>query len=192
MLRDPNTLSNYDSFRTVNTQVSYAIDFDQRVLRGNVLLDLVSTTNAESKEILLDTSHLDIQDVKLGGHRARWEIMPEVKIYGSPLKINLDQGVERGESVELDIAVATTAGCTALQWLTPAQTSNKKHPYLFSQCQAIHARSCYPCQDTPDVKSTFTFALRSPLPVFASGIPYGEDCQVLNLNHWYMFRIRPD
>jgi leukotriene-A4 hydrolase len=58
--------------------------------------------------------------------------------------------------------------------MTKAQTSNKKHPYMFSQCQAIHARSIFPCQDTPDVKSTFNFAIRSPLPVLASGLPTGQ------------------
>ena len=42
-----------------------------------------------------------------------------------------------------------------------------------SQCQAIHARSIFPCQDTPDVKATVTFNIRSPLPVLASGLPTG-------------------
>ncbi len=41
---------------------------------------------------------------------------------------------------------------------------------LVSQCQAIHARSLFPCQDTPDVKSTFEFNIRSSLPVIASGL----------------------
>lgn len=42
---------------------------------------------------------------------------------------------------------------------------------LVSQCQAIHARSIFPCQDTPDVKSTLDFNITSPLPVIASGLP---------------------
>lgn len=44
---------------------------------------------------------------------------------------------------------------------------------VVSQCQAIHARSLFPCQDTPDVKSTFDFNIRSPLPVIASGLSTG-------------------
>ena len=46
-------------------------------------------------------------------------------------------------------------------------------PYIVSQCQAIHARSLFPCQDTPDVKSSFDFNIRSPLPVIASGLSTG-------------------
>lgn len=44
-------------------------------------------------------------------------------------------------------------------------------PHIVSQCQAIHARSIFPCQDTPDVKSTIDFNITSPLPVVASGLP---------------------
>ena len=68
------------------------------------------------------------------------------------------------------ITLDTTENCTALQWLTPEQTSNKKHPYMFSQCQPNHARSVFPCQDTPAVKATFSNTFRSSLPVLNSAL----------------------
>ncbi|KAH7121212.1 leukotriene A-4 hydrolase [Dendryphion nanum] len=171
--RDPNTLSNYHNFVTRHTSANYEIDWEKSVLKGNVVLTLESLTNSESKEIILDTSFLDIKDVKIDGKSAKWSVADRSEPFGSPLSVKLDSGVAKGKKVDLDIILSTTEKCTALQWMTPAQTSNKKHPYMFSQCQAIHARSVFPCQDTPDVKSTFDFAIRSPLPVLASGLPTG-------------------
>ncbi|KAF2113341.1 leukotriene A-4 hydrolase [Lophiotrema nucula] len=171
--RDPNTLSNYHNFVTRHTAASYEIDFGKKVLKGGVVLTLESLTDKEAKEIIFDASFLDITDVTVDGKKVKWEVKDRVEPFGNPLTITLEAGVEKGKKVNVQIKLSTTDGCTALQWMTPAQTSNKKHPYMFSQCQAIHARSVFPCQDTPDVKSTFSFALRSPLPVLASGLPTG-------------------
>lgn len=117
-------------------------------------------------------SYLEVQEILVDGEKAQWELSSSrTGPYGSPLTINLAK--DYGSSVKVHIQLQTTKDCTALQWLTPAQTSNKKFPYMFSQCQAIHARSLFPCQDTPAVKSTYTFNIRSPLPVLASGLPTG-------------------
>lgn len=61
----------------------------------------------------------------------------------------------------MKVTYSTTSQCTAVGWLTPQQTKSGKHPYLYSQCQAIHARSMLPCQDTPAVKATYSAKVRS-------------------------------
>lgn len=53
--RDPCTLSNYHNFKTTNTALDFHIDFDKKVLKGNVSLRLKSLTEAETNEIVLDT-----------------------------------------------------------------------------------------------------------------------------------------
>lgn len=171
-IRDPSTLSNYDAWRTQHTTANLTIDFADKCLRGSVILELVSQTDGASKEIVLDSSHVAVSSVKLDASPStRWEVRPRVGPGGSPLHVEVPGGAARGETVRLEIEVATTAECTALQWLTPAQTGNKKAPFMFSQAQAIHARSLFPCQDTPDVKSTYDFNITSPYVVVTSGLP---------------------
>jgi len=172
--RDPCTLSNYNNWLTKHTTVDVAVDFKRKVLHGTVTLQLESRTDKESKEIILDTSFLDIKEISVDSQNTKdWEVKDRFEPYGSPLHIKLPSGAALGSIVSVQIGLSTTDKCTALQWLTPAQTSNKKFPYMFSQCQTIHCRSVFPCQDTPDVKSSFDFKIRSPFPVIASGLSTG-------------------
>lgn len=168
--RDPCTLSNYREWLTKHTTANLAISFKDKALKGSVVLELESLTNKESKEVVLDSSFLKVSGVKINSCPSTWELKNRVEPYGSPLHVAVPDGAAKGSVIKVEIDLETTSGCTALQFLTPAQTSNKKHPYMFSQCQAIHCRSLFPCQDTPDVKSTYSFVIQSPLPVIASGV----------------------
>ncbi|KAL6866204.1 Leucyl aminopeptidase yscIV [Amphichorda felina] len=172
--RDPSTLSNYGAWRTRHTTVNFDLDFDAKCLRGSVILQLESQTNRESNEVVLDSRFVKVSSVLVNEAESKWELKDHTEPLGAPLHVSVPEGAAKGDTIHLAIDLETTDKCTALQWLTPAQTSNKKHPYMFSQCQAINARSIFPCQDTPDVKSTFTFNMTSTLPVVASGVPVGD------------------
>jgi leukotriene-A4 hydrolase len=174
--RDPSTLSNYNAWRTQHITANLEIDFSKKRLWGEVVLRMrrLGSAGTDSGKVVLDSSYLDVKSIKVDGKAAKYDIAPRIEALGSPLTVEIASAPEKDEEIDIAIELSTTDDCTALQWLTPAQTSNKKHPYMFSQCQAIHARSIFPCQDTPDVKSTVDINIRSPLPVVASGLPTGS------------------
>src|SRR4029450_11466854 len=55
----------------------------------------------------------------------------------------------------------------ALQWPDPPQPPGKRYPFLFSQCQAIHARTLAPLQDTPRARATYDAEVTLPEPLTA-------------------------
>lgn len=101
--RDPNTLSNYNNFITTHTEANLDIDFKQRCLTGFVKLNLKSVTQAETKQIVLDTSFLTVSDVKIHGKSSKWELLSRFEPYGSALEIRLEEAVELDNIIEVDV-----------------------------------------------------------------------------------------
>ncbi len=62
----------------------------------------------------------------------------------------------------LRIEYRTGPQASALQWLDPAQTTSGQHPFLFTQAQAINARSFVPCIDSPGVRITYDAVIHVP------------------------------
>lgn len=169
--RDPSTLSNYQAFQFGKTDVSVSVDFTKKVVSGTVVFRL--TAVAETSSIDLDTSFLDIHEVSVDGTIVEYTVKDRHVNLGSQLQVATAMKI--GQSVELKIAFSTTDQCTALQFLDKEATDGKKLPYLFSQCQAIHARSLFPCFDTPAVKTPYGFKVNSPLPSKMSGRPQARE-----------------
>jgi leukotriene-A4 hydrolase len=106
----------------------------------------------------LDTRDLAIVSIESGaGKRLPYSLESADAIRGSRLRIDLPSGVDR-----VRIRYRTSDHASALGWLEPAQTASGRHPYLFSQCQAIHARSIVPLQDTPRRRVTLRHAWMYP------------------------------
>ena len=100
----------------------------------------------------------------VNGSKAEFKLGALCPAKGTPLTISASSAPG---TATLVIGYATTDKCTALQWLTPAQTCGGTHPYMFSQCQAIHARSLFPCQDSPGLKVKYTASVTCNDPLVA-------------------------
>ncbi len=79
-------------------------------------------------DIVHDTSYLDVSSVKLGVDASFSGISSRATgpNGASPCTSDFPKVLPRERSSSLEIDLATTSKCTALQWLCPAQTSNKK------------------------------------------------------------------
>ena len=86
----------------------------------------------------------------------------DVSTFGKSLRVYLPSNAAPLSTVKVSIDYSTTPQSSAIQWLPPEQTLGKKRPYLFTQCQAIHARTLLPCQDAPAVKITYKATVTTP------------------------------
>jgi aminopeptidase N len=131
-----------------------SIDFGRRVISATARLEFV---RAGAGPLDLDTRDLEILAVESSrGEPLPYELDTPEPIYGRRLRIHLPEG-----SSGICIRYETSPQASALQWLTPAQTAGGQ-PFLFSQCQAIHARSVVPLQDTPRHRIRYRAKLEIP------------------------------
>ena len=117
------------------------------------------------QQLLLDTSGgLVVSEAIVHGSRVEHYFKPPHAALGTALAVPLPSALcgEIGRELSVKLTFSTADACSALQWLPPAQTAGKERPFMFSQCQAIHARSLFPCADAPTAKFTYEAAVRVP------------------------------
>uniref|UniRef100_A0A3B1KDS6 Leukotriene A4 hydrolase n=1 Tax=Astyanax mexicanus TaxID=7994 RepID=A0A3B1KDS6_ASTMX len=137
------SFSSFSKCLTRHLNLSLQADFSSRVLRGRVALT-VEVLEDKFSSLTLDTKDLKIFKVSANGQAAKFELGAQHGFKGSPLDITLPFELSRGQHVIVEVEYETSPSASALQWLSPAQTAGKKHPYLFSQCQATHCRTMVP------------------------------------------------
>jgi leukotriene A-4 hydrolase/aminopeptidase len=142
--------------RVSHVDLDLTADFNKKMLSGTATLTLVTEANA--KQVILDTKALDIQSVTdASGAPLKYTLGKGNEMMGKPLTIELPQGAQT-----VVVHYATEDGGTALQWLDPSQTAGKKLPFLFSQGEEINTRSWIPTQDSPAIRQTYTARIVVP------------------------------
>ncbi|XP_013388394.1 leukotriene A-4 hydrolase [Lingula anatina] len=158
---DPSSFSRPEYCVVVHLHLNWDVNFDKKILNGSVELDL-EKKKTDVDVVILDSKDLTIHritDVETG-QELKYSLGKPVGAFGSKLEIQLPRVKDKKLKIKIEYECSPEA--SALQWLTPEMTAGKKHPYLFSQCQAIHSRSIVPCQDTPSAKFTYTAKVTAP------------------------------
>lgn len=174
---DPHSFARPDQVRVEHMGLQWEVSFEDERLDGVATLLLDRTDPAAP--LRLDTRELEISsvsaatlDVQAGEHGVpefaiadpggTWAPTPfavgaTVGRLGAPLTVELPPNANA-----VRIEYRTAPGATGLQWLSPEQTAGKKRPFLYSQSQAIHARSWIPCQDSPGIRVTYDATVAAP------------------------------
>lgn len=185
MIKDPHSYSNYNSNPLEHLQINLLVDFTHQLLRGSVRLHFAHPfTNTP---LFLDSRRLKIESIRsANGAPLNYQLHPaasEKPWMGQKLEIHPVAGEQ-----EIQIAYQTHPEAPALQWLMPEQTAGGKHPFLFSQSQAVLARSWVPCQDSPSVRFTYEANIRVPEGMMA--LMSAENPKAINPDGLYHFRMQ--
>ena len=158
---DPHSYAEPEKVSVSALALDLAVDFDTKELSGSASLSL-QWHDATARSLVLDTRDLTIEavdaiDAEGQASAVDFSLAERDPIFGSALRIELE-----APAPTVRIRYRTSPQASGLQWMTPEQTASRKHPFMFSQSQAIHARSWVPLQDTPSVRFTYTAHVTAP------------------------------
>ncbi|GAB4820711.1 hypothetical protein N2152v2_007757 [Parachlorella kessleri] len=159
--------SHLSSFANINAccvehcDLHLRVDFESQTLAGQAKY-IVVIKRAGVSVLVLDTRDITVGCGIVNGEAAQLSLGEPHKVLGAPLHIKLPASLAAGETVVVELDFVTSPQSSAVQFLEPSQTAGGKHPFLFTQCQSIQARSLIPCQDIPAAKMSYTAAVTVP------------------------------
>ncbi|MGX5173030.1 M1 family metallopeptidase [Aliikangiella sp. IMCC44653] len=162
---DWHTQSNYTQIISSHIHLQLKVDFKTQQLVGSVTHEL-EYLNQDVNELTLDTRDLDIHKVELlindSWQQTDFDLAKADPVRGAKLSIPL-----KPNTTQVKVSYNSRPEASGLQWLAPQQTAGKDKPFMFSQSQAIHARSWIPIQDTPAMRLTYSATITTDKSVRA-------------------------
>ncbi|MBV9881708.1 MAG: M1 family metallopeptidase [Sphingomonadaceae bacterium] len=158
--RDVHSYARPEVARVTHVALDLDADFTAHRMAGTATLDILAARGGN--EIVLDDEDLEIQAITdARGRPLHWSLGQGDATHGRPLI------VEIGAARRIVIRYRSAPEAAALQWLTPAQTVGRNHPYLLSQGESILNRSWIPTQDSPGIRQTWEARITVPAPLTA-------------------------
>lgn len=160
MNKDPHSCAQPDLAVITHLHLQLEVDFSQKILFGSAKYRIAQS--GENPILYLDMRDIQIENVTANGAAIEFTVSAPNQILGSSLRIAIPQGVE-----EIEVHYRTSPVAAALQWLEPRQTLGGKLPFLFTQSQAILARTWIPIQDSPGIRFTYSATIKVPKGMLA-------------------------
>jgi leukotriene-A4 hydrolase len=167
---DSSSYANIDEVITEHIALDFEVDFNRKTFNGNVVLSMLTVADDVSS-VFLDSAGLDVHIVELllprketfeGWSPLNFTVTTPNKFLGNAIEVQLPSVLPVNSSFSIRLHYTTNSKSTAINWLTPEQTSGKVLPYLFTQCEDIACRSVAPMQDTPAIKITYESKVKVP------------------------------
>ncbi len=174
LAKDPHSFSHPNDVRVKHLSWNANIDFTTKTIQASATYDIehLSDTN----RIVFDMKGLKIQKVLIDGKPTIFEIGEEREFLGSPLSVEIDSTTK-----QVTIDYSTPAGAEALLWV------EGEKPFLFTQSQAILARTWLPCQDSPGLRITYDAKVTVPKDLMA--LMSAENPTTLSKDGVYSFKM---
>lgn len=160
IIKDPHSYAEPEKAVITHLSWSATVDFETNIILAKATYQI--KTAADAHKIVLDTKDLTILKVYADDKPALYAISGYQEHLGEPLEIEI---TPQTKTVAIEYQTSQTA--EALQWLNPQQTNGKKYPFLFTQSQAILARSWVPVQDSPGIRFTYDATVKVPSSMMA-------------------------
>jgi leukotriene-A4 hydrolase len=160
--KDFHTYSNIEEIRTNHVHLELEVNFENKTIYG-VARHEMTDNNADTA--IFDIKALEIQKVTLGVKEEKatdFVIGKADSLLGQALQVKIKPGTKY-----INIYYKTTKNTEALDWLSPELTTGKKHPFVYTQGQAILTRSWIPLQDTPANRITYSADVTVPKDLMA-------------------------
>ena len=160
-ITDPHSYAQPGQAKVTHLDWKAIIDFDSKKIKATATLQIETSENA--RQLVLDTKDLTIREVSNGNNEILTYAIGETKEHlGAPLNIDITP-----DTKTVNVTYESSPSAEAVQWLNPAQTADKKQPFLFTQSQAILARSWIPIQDSPGIRFTYNAEVTVPKDLIA-------------------------
>jgi leukotriene-A4 hydrolase len=151
---DPHSYADLQQGKIAHIDLRIQADFEAHILKIEADYRLAEPV---SGSLFLDTAGIELLKAVADGQELQWEFDEQNELLGERLHLK-----DLNDVSSFSLIFNTSNEARALQWLPAVQTAGGEHPFLYSQCQAIHARSIFPCQDTPSVRFTFSAEMEVP------------------------------